>query len=81
VEAWAERGARVVLCLSRAELEHHRDLVPAAERVSGYVQHALSRAIGAGTVGAGSLVVAAGPASMLQAVRGLSGAVEVVTNV
>jgi NAD(P)H-flavin reductase len=86
VEGWAELGVRVVLCLSRAELHHHRTMVPRAERASGYVQSVLAKAIEAGDL-AGSagpaLVVAAGPEAMLEATRALarSGSVEVVTNV
>lgn len=83
VEAWAERGVRVVLCLSRGELHHHEDVVPRAERTSGYVQRAVEAAIEAGRVPKGALVVGAGPLAMLEAVRslGASGAIDVVTNV
>jgi len=83
VEQWAERGIRVVLCLSRGELHHDEGTVPRAERVTGYVQLAIERAIAAGKVPHGALVVAAGPEAMLAALRGLggAGAVEVVTNV
>lgn len=85
VEAWAERGARVVLCLSRGELHHHEALVPRAERVSGYVQHAVARALEHDRIPRGALIVAAGPDDMLAAMRALPGArageVDVVTNV
>ncbi len=95
VEAWAEKGIRVVLCLSRSELRHHREVLPSAERVVGYVQHALARALEMSAVPHGSLVIAAGPDAMLADMRSLatpaSGAaegavlagpsVEVLTNV
>lgn len=85
VEAWAEQGARVVLCLSRGELHHHEGRIPRAERVAGYVQDAVARAIEDARIRPGALVVAAGPQGMLDAMRALpgasSGAVEVVTNV
>lgn len=85
VEAWAEQGARVVLCLSRSELHHDEDRVPRAERAPGYVQDAVARALGEARIPTGALVVAAGPAEMLDAMRSLPGAstagVDVVTNV
>jgi NAD(P)H-flavin reductase len=86
VTAWAERGAHVVLCLSRGELHHHEAVVPRATRVAGYVQGAVEHALADGRLtdpGRRTLVVAAGREPMLAAVRALArdGAVEVATNV
>lgn len=81
VEAWSEAGVEVVLCLSRAELEHDRARLAFARRDSGYVQDVVARDCEGGRL-AGALVFAAGPAAMLTAMRGLPGSVlEVVTNV
>ncbi|MBX3185986.1 MAG: hypothetical protein KF819_03180 [Labilithrix sp.] len=74
VSAWADAGVRIVLCLSRAELEHHLDVVPRAERAAGYVQHAVAR-LGRSPI----RIIAAGPDAMLAELRALSGA-DVVTN-
>lgn len=89
VEAWAAAGVEVVLCLSRAELEHDRMLLPFARREAGYVQDVVARDVKAGSPRlAGALVFAAGPAPMLTAMRDLPGSLppgdlvlEVVTNV
>ncbi len=89
VAEWAARGVRVILCLSRTELDHHPEVLPAAHRVAGYVQHALARALEAGEVPHGTLVIAAGPDSMLADMRALATgpstaagpSVEVLTNV
>ncbi len=94
VETWAERGIKVVLCLSRSELHHHPEILPRAHRVAGYVQHALSRALQTGDVRHGTLVIAAGPDGMLADMRALATAggssggailagpnIEVLTNV
>jgi NAD(P)H-flavin reductase len=94
VEAWTENGITVVLCLSRSELHHHPEVLPRARRVAGYVQRALRRALKAGEVPHGTLVIAAGPPEMLEEMKSLaaesspaSGAVqvgpsiEVLTNV
>jgi len=71
VEAWTAQGVHVVLCLSRGELEHHPEIAPRAHRAVGYVQHALSRALEGGEVPHGTLVIAAGPDSMLADMRAL----------
>lgn len=89
VAAWAASGIRVVLCLSRPELDHHREVLPAAQRAVGYVQHVLARALGSGQVPHGTLVIAAGPDAMLADMRSLATgpsaaagpSVEVLTNV
>lgn len=87
VEAWGAAGVEVVLCLSRAELEHDRLQLTFARRAAGYVQDVVARDIEDGRL-AGSLVFAAGPAAMLAAMRDLPGSrppgsvvLEVVTNV
>jgi NAD(P)H-flavin reductase len=81
VEGWAQAGVEVVLCLSREELEHDRTKLPFARRAAGYVQDVVARDVAGGRLH-GALVFAAGPAAMLEAVRGLPGSVlEVVTNV
>jgi NAD(P)H-flavin reductase len=69
VEAWSAQGVHVVLCLSRGELDHHPEVAPSAQRVAGYVQHALARALAAGEVPHGTLVIAAGPDAMLADMR------------
>jgi NAD(P)H-flavin reductase len=71
VDAWSAEGVHVVLCLSRGELEHRPEVVPLARRAAGYVQHALSRALAAGEVPHGTLVIAAGPDAMLAEMRAL----------
>ena len=85
VAAWSEQGVNVVLCLSRSELEHHHEVLPHAKRVIGYVQFAVARAVQAGLVPAGALVVAAGPDAMLADLRAFAAShappIEVVTNV
>lgn len=72
VEAWAESGITVVLCLSRSELHHHPEILPRARRVSGYVQTALRRALKGGEVPHGTLVIAAGPPAMLDDMKSLA---------
>jgi NAD(P)H-flavin reductase len=89
VAAWADKGIEVILCLSRSELGHHPEVLPGAKRVVGYVQHALARALDAGEVPHGTLVIAAGPGAMLADMRSLATgpssaagpSVEVLTNV
>lgn len=82
VEAWAAAGVEVVLCLSRAELEHDRAHLAFARRSPGYVQDVVARDCEVGRLLSGALVFAAGPAGMLTAMRGLPNSVlEVVTNV
>jgi len=71
VEAWTAQGVHVVLCLSRGEVHHHPEIVPRARRVAGYVQRALARALQAGDVPHGTLVIAAGPDAMLADMRAL----------
>lgn len=72
IEAWAEKGITVVLCLSRSELHHHPEILPRARRVPGYVQHALRKALNAGRVPHGTLVIAAGPPVMLEEMKSLA---------
>ncbi len=89
VTGWMHAGARVVLCLSRPDLDDPR-VLPDARRVSGYVQSVIARDIDEGRVGEG-IVFAAGPSGMLEELRALpqrarsrsSGAaeLEVITNV
>jgi len=89
VAAWAAQGIAVVLCLSRSELDHHREVLPGAQRVAGYVQDALAHALQSGQVPHGTLVIAAGPDAMLADMRSLATgpssaagpSVEVLTNV
>lgn len=69
VEAWAAEGVRVVLCLSRGELDHHPEVASRASRVAGYVQRALARALESGEVPHGTIVIAAGPDAMLAETR------------
>jgi anaerobic sulfite reductase subunit B len=84
--AWCANGVDVVLCLSRAEVAHHLEVLPGARRASGYVQRALARAVEAAEIPAGALVVVAGPSAMLSDMRALADAapaarLEVVSNV
>lgn len=75
LERWAEQ-TQVTLCLSRAEITASPDVVPRAARTTGYVQHALARALRPGSAlaraAAPLLVFAAGPAAMLDDVRALA---------
>ncbi len=71
LEAWSEQGVHVVLCLSRAELDHHPEIVLQARRAAGYVQTVLVKALDVGDLPHGTLVVAAGPAAMLADLRAL----------
>jgi len=85
VASWSARGAEVVLCLSRAELPQHRELLPGARREEGWVQRVIARAIEGAELPRGALVVAAGPGAMLSDLRELAGlhagSVEILTNV
>lgn len=92
VAGWSEHGVTVVLCLSRSELEHDVAVLPNAQRAAGYVQLAVARAVEAGVVPPGALVVAAGPEAMLREMRAFAAShaaahrstsppLEVVTNV
>ena len=72
IESWMGQGVMVVLCLSRSELDHHAELLPRARRVTGYVQHALARALESGDVPHGTLVIAAGPDELLADMRSLA---------
>ena len=89
VAEWAASGVSIVLCLSRTELDHHPEVLPAAQRVVGYVQHALARALQTGQVPHGTLVIAAGSDAMLADMRSMATgpstaagpSVEVLTNV
>jgi NAD(P)H-flavin reductase len=69
IEAWVREGVLVVLCLSRSELHHHPEVLPGVPRATGYVQHALARALESGEVPHGTLVIAAGPDELLADVR------------
>ncbi len=69
VRAWTEKGVEVVFCMSRAELAHDLDVVPRAKRESGYVQSVFARAVKAGKVPRGTLLVVAGPETMVSDMR------------
>ncbi len=69
VTGWVHAGARVFLCLSRPELDEPR-VLPGAHRATGYVQAVLSQHVEDGAISEG-LVFAAGPAGMLEELRGL----------
>ena len=87
VAGWAHAGARVVLCLSRPELDE-RNVLPDARRAVGYVQNVLAQDVASGLI-EGGLVFAAGPAGMLDELRDLparaasknAATLEVITNV
>lgn len=87
VAGWAHAGARVVLCLSRSSDDDPATL-PEAVRTEGYVQRVVKEEISRGPLGRGAgesgphaFVFAAGPAEMLEAMRGLrTPTLEVVTN-
>ena len=86
VEAWLDAGIRVVLCLSRTELEQHREILPRADRAPGYVQAVLGRALDEGRIASGTVVAAAGPEGMLTDLRASASAygaasVELLTNI
>ena len=70
VAGWVHAGARVVLCLSRPDFDDPQ-ILPEAQRRTGYVQHVLSNDVGQGLV-TGGMVFAAGPAGMLEELRGLA---------
>lgn len=81
IERWTQSGAEVVLCLSRGELDHDLERIPAARREPGYVQDVVARHVEGGRIPR-AMVFAAGPESMLSAMRDLPNTVlEVVTNV
>jgi NAD(P)H-flavin reductase len=84
VAGWAHAGARLVLCLSRHP-DDDPSILPEAARAQGYVQAVVQTEIEAGRLGSqtdGHVVFSAGPAGMLEAMRGLANAtLEVVTNV
>ncbi|HEY8079825.1 MAG TPA: hypothetical protein VIF62_37095, partial [Labilithrix sp.] len=82
IEAWAERGAHVTLCISRGDAARDAHRIPRAERASGYVQDVVARVVS--RLPEKTLIVAAGPEPMLDAMRALAAShptVEVVTNV
>jgi NAD(P)H-flavin reductase len=82
VAGWAHAGARVVLCLSRPDLDDASVLVE-AHRASGYVQSVLANDVAQGLISDG-LVFGAGPKGMLADLRDLTArapALEVITNV
>jgi NAD(P)H-flavin reductase len=82
IETWIRAGARVVLCLSRSELDHDRTVLAGAERVAGYVQRAVAKLIDSPEL-PNAVVFAAGPEAMLAELRETPRrpSVEVVTNV
>jgi len=69
VAGWGRAGARLVLCLSRPDLDDPSVLGEAA-RSAGWVQHVLAAEVAAGRITHG-LVFAAGPAGMLEEIRTL----------
>ncbi|MBX3215692.1 MAG: hypothetical protein KF850_26880 [Labilithrix sp.] len=82
VTGWVNAGVRVVLCLSRPDIDEP-GILGAARRASGYVQTVLVQDVSDGVV-TGGLVFGAGPAGMLDQLRSLppaAHALEVVTNV
>lgn len=88
VAGWAHAGARVMLCLSRPELDDS-SLLAEARRETGYVQAVLAEHVAEGRITDG-LVFAAGPSGMLEELRALprkavrgagSAELEVITNV
>ncbi|MBS2016520.1 MAG: hypothetical protein JST00_26790 [Deltaproteobacteria bacterium] len=90
VEAWIADGIEVVLCLSRAELDAHRDVLPRAVRAHGYVQAVVQERRARGLLAAGAVIAGAGPAPMLADLRtfadptggqGGAGPLEVLVNV
>lgn len=84
VAGWAHAGARLVLCLSRTA-EDDEAILAEAVRGPGYVQAIIQAEIASGKLGASpasQMIFAAGPAGMLDAMRGLATTtLEVVTNV
>lgn len=70
VAGWIRAGARLILCLSRPDLDD-ADVLSQAIRKEGWVQRVLATDVAEGRVTNG-LVFAAGPAGMLEAVRALS---------
>jgi NAD(P)H-flavin reductase len=90
VAGWLDQGVVVVLCLSRAELDNHPEILPRARRVGGYVQEGVSRAVESGELPSGAVVVVAGPDAMLESLRSFASAhgaahpstapIEIVTN-
>jgi NAD(P)H-flavin reductase len=83
VAGWVHAGARVVLCLSRGELDSAGDHLADARRARGYVQNVLANDVVEGLVD--GVVFAAGPAGMLAELRTLAAnhgqKLEVITNV
>ncbi len=70
VAGWVHAGTRVILCLSRPEVDDPRVLAD-VRRASGYVQTVLARDVSHGVIGEEGLVFAAGPAGMLDELRDL----------
>jgi NAD(P)H-flavin reductase len=83
IEKWCEAGAVVVLCVSRGDPKRDPHRIPKAHRRAGWVQDAFAQSLP--DLPRGTLVVAAGPDTMLAAMREIAvanpGMVEVVTNV
>lgn len=81
VSGWARAGARVVLCISKADSKPgepaHEDLKPTDNLVhaSGWVQRVLTQDLASGVLGPEKtpLVFAAGPEAMLHELRELGG--------
>lgn len=83
VDAWIRAGVHVVLCLSKAELDHDRAVLSRASRRPGYVQHVLEKAFEDEEFRENALVVAAGSEAMLGELRGFGSerGLDVVTNI
>ncbi|MDF2697319.1 MAG: Heterodisulfide reductase, cytochrome reductase subunit [Labilithrix sp.] len=81
VAGWVHAGARVVVCLSRPDIDDAAILAE-ARRATGYVQSVLRDDVAEGLIAEG-LVFAAGPKGMMDELRDLSSrapALEVITN-
>lgn len=72
VEAWTDRGVRVVMCLSRSTAEDDTHVVSRAERQRGYVQAVLAREVDSRALPHRTMVFAAGPEGMLNDLRALA---------
>jgi NAD(P)H-flavin reductase len=86
VAGWVHAGVRVVLCLSKGELDNAAAPLTTTRRARGYVQNVLANDVIEGVVA--GMVFAAGPSGMLAELRSLAegkaagrDALEVITNV